>query len=196
MGKDEQPDRRPRRQRRLPHRRSDRIEALTTWGLCSLAAVLVVVVALAGSWAHNAASDEVRQEHGDRQPTVAVALSSVPAVATDRGAPAYGDVRWTAADGSVRTGTAQVPPMTAAGNEVTVWTNDQGELVAPPLGSEFPLVMTAMAVVFAVALGGAVLVLARVGERRLLGRLRAAEWEAEWRRVEPGWSGREGSERR
>ncbi|GAY07369.1 hypothetical protein [Pseudonocardia sp. N23] len=195
MRTEEHPDRRGRR--RLPRRRSDRVEAATTWLLCGLTAAVLVAVAVVGVWVHAAAGDEVRREHGDRLPIRAVALSDVPVIPRDGGAAtAYGSVRWTAADGSTRTGTTQVPPLTQAGGEVTVWTDRGGELVDPPLGPEFPLVMTALSVIVALAVGGALVGSGTMVERRMLGRLRSSEWAAEWRQVEPGWSGREGSGRR
>jgi hypothetical protein len=197
MRTDEQPERRARRPRRLPRRRSDRVEALTTWVLCGLVAATLLATALVGGSVHAFASDRIRAEQSDRRPVPAVAVADAPVVPGDGGVgPTYGAVGWTAPDGTERAGSAQVPPLTKAGGAVTVWTDDRGDVVAPPLGSEFPLVMTATSVVFTLLAGFVLIVFAVLGERRLLDRLRAAEWGAGWRRVEPVWSGREDSGRR
>ncbi|ODU27155.1 MAG: hypothetical protein ABT15_21180 [Pseudonocardia sp. SCN 73-27] len=161
-----------------------------------MAAALLVVTAAVGTWVHAAAWDTVRQRAADLVQTSATTLSDVPAAPRDGGlASVYGGVRWTDAHGTVHTGFTQVPALTKAGRTVTIWTDRQGDVVGPPPGPEFPPIMTAVSVLGMLGAGGMVLALALWSERRWLDRLRAAEWACEWRRVEPGWSGREGSGR-
>ncbi|GEL23638.1 hypothetical protein PSU4_25920 [Pseudonocardia sulfidoxydans NBRC 16205] len=192
MRTDEQPGR-PTGRRRGPRRRSDRVEAVTTWLLCGLAAAVLVVTAAVGAWVNGAATDTMRRRAAELAQTPATTLSDVPAAPRDGGlASVHGGVRWTDSHGTVRTGFTQVPALTRAGSAVTIWTNREGDVVAPPPGPEFPLVMTAVSALGTLAAGAALLALVVWVERRSLDRLRATEWAAEWRRAEPGWRGREG----
>ncbi|RTL69536.1 MAG: hypothetical protein EKK42_05300 [Pseudonocardiaceae bacterium] len=169
---------------------------MTTWLFCGMAAALLIVTAAVGTWVHAAAWDTVRQRATDLVPTSATTLSDVPAAPRDGVlASVYGGVRWTDPRGTVHTGFTEVPALTKAGRTVTIWTDRQGDVVAPPPGPEFPPIMTAVSVLGTLGAGGMLLALVLWSERRWLDRLRAAEWAREWRRVEPGWSGREGSGR-
>lgn len=193
---DEHPGRRSGR-RRLPRRPSDRVELMTTWLFCGLAATVLVLTAVAGVLVYGAASETVRQRAADLTRTTATTVSDVPAAPRDGGlASVYGGVRWTDEQGAVRTGYTQVPALTKAGRTVVIWTDREGDVAMPPPGPEFPPIMTAASVMGMIAGGAVLLALVGWAERRWLDRLRAAEWDAEWRRVEPGWSGREGTGRR
>jgi hypothetical protein len=164
---------------------------------CGLAAAVLVVAAAVGTWVHGGASDTVRQGAAHLTQTSATTLSDVPAAPRDGAlAPVYGGVRWTDSRGAVHTGYTQVPALTKEGRTVTIWTDRDGDVVASPPGPAFPAIMTAVSVLGMLGAGAAVLALVVWAERRWLDRLRAAEWAAEWRRVEPGWTGREGSGRR
>jgi hypothetical protein len=180
------------RWRRNPlRRRSDLVEA---W----LRLVTVVLALLLGASAGAAAAGAVDASLADRRertrPVTAV-LAEDTARGTSSPVTENGDgnggvwakVRWTAPDGTIRTGRAEVEPGSGAGSAVTVWTDPSGRLVAaPPAGAEaaFQTVMAGGTVT--VTTGGLVLLCGRLVGARLQ-RRRLAEWEAEWRQVEPTW---------
>ncbi|MFF1273240.1 hypothetical protein ACFVZC_07500 [Streptomyces marokkonensis] len=178
------------RWRRNPlRRRSDLVEA---W----LTLATLVLALLVGAFAGLAAAGVVDRSLEDRRertrPVTAVlvedARDALPApVAEDGDGGVWAKVRWTAPDGTARTGRAEVEPGSRAGTEATVWNDTAGRLVsAPPEGAEagFQIVMAGVTV--AVATGGLVLLGGWLVRSRLQWR-RLAEWEAEWRRVEPSW---------
>ncbi|MEU9351300.1 hypothetical protein AB0D65_09815 [Streptomyces griseoloalbus] len=188
-------DARPRRVRlwrwrRNPlRRRSDLVEA---WLLLATLVLALLLGAFSGLVAAGAVDGSLaeRRERARTVPAVVAedAARTLSAPVTENGdGGVWAKVRWTAPDGTGRTGRAEVEPGSKAGTEVTVWTDPVGRLVsAPPEGAEasFQIVMAGLTV--AVAAGGSVLlggwlVGARMRRRRL------AEWETEWRQVEPTW---------
>jgi hypothetical protein len=96
-------------------------------------------------------------------------------------------VRWTASDGSSRTGKALVPADRPAGTRTTVWLDGRGALHDPPASpgqaAELGVVIGSLA-----ATGVCLLV---VGGRRAvrfrLDRHREAQWEHEWAEVGAKW---------
>lgn len=178
------------RWRRNPlRRRSDLVEA---W----LVLVTFVLALLIGVFAGVAAavvvdgSIEDRREHTRPVPAVLVedAAHALPAsVAEDGDGGVWAKVRWTAPDGTSRTGRAEVEAGAKAGAAVTVWNDPEGRLAsAPPEGADarFQIVMSGITV--SVAAGGLVVLGGWIVRSRLQWR-RLAEWESEWQRVEPSW---------
>ncbi|WP_217552524.1 hypothetical protein [Streptomyces sp. GbtcB6] len=183
------------RWRRNPLRRhSDVVEAwivLAVW----------TVALLGGLFAGGAAGAAVHRSFADRR----AATHPVSARLTENavgGTPAGGGspvlagydvgkswvtVRWTAADGSTRTGLAKALPTAKAGSRLQVWVNHGEQLVGPPpSGAEVACESLATAVLVAplvatVVWGGGWVV------RRQLIRRRLAEWDAEWRQIGPQW---------
>ncbi|MGJ3562159.1 hypothetical protein ACR6C2_44145 [Streptomyces sp. INA 01156] len=95
-------------------------------------------------------------------------------------------VRWTAPDGTVRTGRAEVDSGSKAGRVVTVWTDGEGRLVSEPPGgvdARFQIVMAGLTVAAASGDWSC----SADGSSRGGSSGRAAAWEAEWRLVEPTW---------
>ncbi|TXS33604.1 hypothetical protein EAO71_02590 [Streptomyces sp. ms191] len=89
-----------------------------------------------------------------------------------------------------RSGTVLVPPRTPQGHTVTVWVDDAGSPARPPRSTADRALVslsggTAAAGVVGAAGTGMVLLVRRRTEGR-----RLADWEREWERVEPVWSGR------
>ncbi|MFF9488014.1 hypothetical protein [Streptomyces sp. NPDC014676] len=179
------------RWRRNPlRRRSDLAEA---W--LGLAAVVLALLlgALSGLTAAGAVDGSLAERRERTTPVPAVLAEDAAGLSAsvtqdgDRDGGVWTKVRWTAPDGTGRTGRAEVDPGSPAGTGVTVWTDPAGRLVpAPPDGAEarFQTVMAGITV--AVAAGGAVLLGGWLVRARL--RLRSlAEWETEWRQVEPSW---------
>ncbi|WP_328690302.1 hypothetical protein OHA74_14135 [Streptomyces phaeochromogenes] len=177
------------RWRRNPlKRRSDVTQA---WAGLAVGTAIVVGAPMAGAATAWGVQDVLSQQRQDRHPAAAVLTEGAPA------GPVYAGggqlraaVRWTAPDGSVRTGDAQVDAGLKEGVRTTVWTDDRGGLTGrPPTPAEAETRADLAGALAAV--GAGVLLLA--GGRTLRWRLdrgRAAEWEREWAQVGPQWSRR------
>ncbi|MFE0447715.1 Rv1733c family protein [Streptomyces fungicidicus] len=177
------------RWRRNPlRRRSDLAEAWLLLGALVLALLLGVLSGLAAAGAVDGSLAERRERSSPVAAVLTEDAAGATASVTENGdGGVWAKVRWTAPDGTLHTGRAEVSPRSPAGTEVTVWTDPAGRLVAaPPEGAEARFQTVMAGVTVAVATGGLVLLGGRLGRRRLeLRRLDA--WEAEWRRVEPSW---------
>jgi len=99
--------------------------------------------------------------------------------------------RWTAPDGTPRTGEIYAPVGAKAGSTVTVWADRSGQLTPIPLqpgdvGEEIALAAS----LATVAVAG---VLAAIGlaARWVLDRRRLAAWDARWKATGPQWTGRQ-----
>ena len=179
------PDRNPLR------RACDRAEAAL---LAALLAVFLVAVSLAaviaGGRAYGAGLRAERAEQAARHPVPAVLL----AAARERRYEGYRprvQARWTAPDGTPRSGRIIVPPGTPAGRTVSLWVDASGRPAGEPLEAADVIgraIVTALfvAVIAAVAAGSALLWAAALA-RWVLFRRRLAAWEAEWRAVGPRW---------
>jgi hypothetical protein len=181
------PDRNPLR------RTADWVEAAL------LVALLVVFVAGAplaavtsGGWAAAAASTAQRVEAGWR---------AVPATLAQRApasAPAMFQVppevavwaRWTAPDGTPRTGRVFAPAGTPAGRVVTVWTNRGGRVTGYPARTLNVVEQAVLTGLLAVVGLTAALAATWLAVRRLLDRHRLASWDISWAAVGPRWTGR------
>ncbi|GAA2335744.1 Rv1733c family protein [Streptomyces cuspidosporus] len=182
------------RWRRNPlRRRSDVVEA---W----VALVAGLVMAVGGTAAGVATADAVEQpllvERAERHQVPARLLEDAPATQPSADGSRAGrvpaEVRWKAPDGSVRTGTAQVPEGHAAGTATVVWTDGHGRLVPEPLTPREAETRAALTGATAAAGVGLVTLAGRRVVRWRLDRHRAEEWERAWAEVEPRWSSRGG----
>ncbi|MEU3146725.1 MULTISPECIES: hypothetical protein [unclassified Streptomyces] len=172
-------------------RRSDLVEAwlLLAGLLLTLFAGAVTGLATAGAVDRSLAE---RRAQSRTVPAVLVedAAGTLPSPVTEDGS---GDgrvwvkVRWTAPDGTSRTGRAETEPGDRAGSVVTVWTNDAGRLVSEPPGGADARFQTVMAGLTVAAATGGTVVLGGWFVRSRTQQRRAQEWEAEWRLVEPTW---------
>lgn len=182
------PDRNPLR------RTSDRVEAAI------LAAALVVFLAgapllavFAWHWAGTAAL-RVQQHQQSSWHQVSAVLLASPRPIVDIG---YGGVvgsevraRWTAPDGTVRTGEVPGPAGARVGSTVRVWVDQSGALTGPPLRAEQATGQAVLAGVLAPCVLGAVLICAVSLGVYVLDRRRLASWAAEWRTTGPRWNSR------
>ena len=113
-----------------------------------------------------------------------------PAVGTGLRPPVLVPARWTAPDGTARSGDILVSAGTTAGTTIPSWTDAAGQLVTTPRDRGE---IVERAVVLA-AFAAAALVLALAGVetavRRAFDRYRMAAWQAAWSRIEPQWSRR------
>jgi hypothetical protein len=173
---------------RMPRRPTDRVEDLAAWLL--LAAGLLVLV-FAGSVAAAVHREGVARARVEVVQRHQVDAELVVAPAPVSGRYRVGTARWTAPDGSTRTGRVPVTA-TRPGTDGTlrIWVDETGSLSRPPTTpgqAAQAAVVTFLAVVI---VGIALLAGAWAGVRLLVDRSNAARWEREWARVGPRWSRR------
>ncbi|GIJ72606.1 Rv1733c family protein [Virgisporangium ochraceum] len=179
---------------RNPLRRpTDRFE---TWFTVLLTIAVLVTAPFAVWWCAGDAYERATSA-ADRQRDMLFLVQAVLLADADRAERTYTDdgatlllvpARWTAPDGTVRTGQLEPPAYGRAGSTVAIWTDIRGNPMQPPtsnpLGASVGvgLAVTSFAVVVYACVLAAV--------RRSLNRRRMAAWQREWRSVEPRWSGR------
>jgi len=172
-------------------RHSDAVEAWIVLGAWALATSAGAVAGVAG--AQTVAAAQAR-DAAERRPATAVLLTSAPrgrGVGVDYNR-VKAKVRWTDAQGTVRTTTADVKAGTDAGSTVPVWTDGHGHLVGEPPS---PAVATARVVGAGTGAGlaGGLFVLAGGRLIRLRVERRATDqWGEEWERAAARWGRRTG----
>ncbi|MBW0118579.1 Rv1733c family protein [Pseudonocardia abyssalis] len=177
---------------RAGRRFTDVLEDLAAWILTSAGAFVLVAAILSGFAAHADAALRVREERATRTTAEAVLLTDAPVVRGAKGS-APGRVRvearWTAPDGSLRTGQVSAAAGAPAGSPVTVWVDRDGRTVAPPADEAGAMAVGGIVAGGLLLIGGLVLGSCWAGVRLVTGRVNAARWEREWARVGPEWSG-------
>ena len=175
-------------------RTADRIEA---WLRLAVVVLLLTAVPVAAIAAARAADHmALRQAHAQQ-----AADHLVGAVLT-QAAPANADpnpyvavqntwvpARWTAPDGSARSGTVLVPLGAPRGSVVPTWIDASGAITDPPANHNEVI----GDVVIAATVTGLALTFLLLGvqalTRRALDRRRISTWDAEWRTTGPHWTG-------
>jgi len=181
-----------RRRSNPMRRRSDILEAwivLTVWAVVAVGGTITGLVT-----AHRA--DEVfTQQRAERRPVHAVLLrdaskrTSTVRASSDK---TLGQVRWTAPDGSTRTGHTLVTAGLSVGTDLVVWQDGHGRLVtAPPDTTEAGVEAGVLGALAGLAFTGAVHAAGGVARLRLDQR-RIDAWGREWDVVGPQWSQRTG----
>ncbi|MDI2124791.1 Rv1733c family protein [Yinghuangia seranimata] len=98
------------------------------------------------------------------------------------------NVTWTAADGTLRAGTANVGSPGSQGETTTIWLDPAGDPTAPP-AEHSALVVNAVTAAVLVCLGGAgVLLVLFALENNLFMRSRMRAWARDWERTAPTWT--------
>lgn len=169
-------------------RRDDLVEA---WIVLVVWTVIVLGGAVAGVMTARAASDSFDRVRNDRHPIPAVLVDSTGAGASSGDGSGYEQVRaavrWTAPDGSPRSGSALVEAGHKAGSHVVIWMNDKGQLAAPPPSTGAAATEAGLlGAGAAVALGGVALAVGGLARWRLDQR-RYDRWGREWERLGPQW---------
>ncbi|WP_079170826.1 hypothetical protein [Streptomyces sp. C8S0] len=164
--------------------------------LVLLLVALPLTAWLAGSVTYAQSQDAAAAQEATRRPVSARLLQdAVPAGRSGTAGAATARVEWR--DGaSTRDAAAPVEPGARAGDVTTVWLDrGSGKVTTAPLSPSAVASSTVAATV--VAAGAATLALGgtRAGVHRALDRRRYGEWDAEWARVEPRWTGRDGDDR-
>jgi hypothetical protein len=165
-------------------RRSDIAEGWAVLATGVLLATAAPAVGVAAAWA---AEDAALRQARDRYRTVAVLAEAAPETSYTEGRHVLAAVRWTASDGSSRTGRTLVRAGSEAGSRTAVWLDDRGTVQPPPAT---PGQAAAQGIVFGATAATAAAVLfvgAGWGVRVRLDRRREAQWEREWAEVGPQW---------
>jgi len=177
---------------RNPLRRTcDRAEAALVAGLLAAFLIAAPLLALfAGQWAYGTS---VRAQHAElaaRHLVTATLLAGAPAQAISccpLVQPLF-RARWTAPDGTGRTGWVPVLAGARAGSTVRVWVGRSGELTGPPLTDSQALRRAILAAVTAPAAIAIALLGAGALAHWVLDRRRLAAWDADWRATGPRWT--------
>ncbi|MEU9659354.1 hypothetical protein AB0P44_31280 [Streptomyces chartreusis] len=171
---------------------------MEAWTLVAVAVLLLVVAPLTGVaaawWAHGDVRALVREQREDlrhvRAEVVERASRTAPLAQSSRQPTARATVRWTDPERGSRTAVARVPPGTRTGEKVDVWLDSRGRSVTPPPGMAAVWQNT---VTIGICTTGAAVALILFGHtvvRQAAMRRRLAEWDQEWARTEPAWTGR------
>ncbi|MFI6409420.1 hypothetical protein [Streptomyces sp. NPDC050548] len=180
------------RLRRNPlRRRSYLVEA---WLLLAASVLAVLAAVGTGAWTALAVERHIDALRAGRHSVSAVLIEdAVRTVGTAEGSDSYrATVRWTAADGTRRTGLAHVDPGSEVGTTTHVWLDGRGRLVPTPATATQARIEGAVLGVWAAAgAAGAVLLVGRVLSGRLE-RRRLDQWDADWARVGPKWGHKTG----
>lgn len=149
-----------------------------------LAGVAAAACAVALAVLHGALVSVAQQEVHRHQ------IAAVTTGAALAGAVSEAPATWTYPAGSRHAAWISVPDGTKAGATVATWVDDTGASTAPPRSTTDAYASSVLSGV-ATLFGGALLILgASAGGKALVDRRAATAWDAEWSRVEPGWSGR------
>jgi hypothetical protein len=170
-------------------RRSDRVQAWSRTAFVLLALAIGIPLALGlGRLAY-------RNSVPPRPPGSSLVAATVGKLEPRAQGGAYlrsqlADVTWPGPDGSVHTGRIAVDTSSRVGSRLPIWVDAHGRTLPPDVsgGDQVFTGLLAGAVAFGACAGltGA----AYASVRYRLDRRRYADWDAQWRRVEPLWSKR------
>jgi hypothetical protein len=181
------------RWRNNPLRRHDDI--VEAWIVLVVWAVIALGGALVGLVTAHAADEVFAGQRADRHSVRAVLLTDVPSPAATIGGVReriVAKVRWTAPDGTRRTGSTLVRTGLDAGSGVVVWLNGKGDLTTqPPSPTEASLEAALLGLAAALAFTGAAYGAGGVVRWRLEQR-RVDSWGREWDLVGPQWGHKTG----
>jgi hypothetical protein len=183
LGLDDNPLRRP----------ADRVDAWLRLAMLILILTVVPVTAiLAGRTADQLFSRQARTQQAADRPVDAVLTQNAPASSVDPYATVpdtWVTARWTAPDGTARSGQVLAPIGSFAGGVVPVWVSASGALADPPARHAAVVAEVAVTVLLtSMALTGVLLGVQAVAHH-FLDRRRFRSWDAEWRSIGPLWTG-------
>ncbi|MDX3388136.1 hypothetical protein PV682_42870 [Streptomyces niveiscabiei] len=181
------------RWRNNPLRRPDDITE--AWLVLAVWLLIVAAGTAVGTMTAHAADEMFARQREQRHPVRAVLLDDVPESAGVGGAASdrrSAVVRWSAPDGSERTGRTLVDAGQRAGATVVVWQDTQGRLrTEPPDELESAVESATLGAGAAFGLAGALYGAGRLARWRL-DRRRIEGWGREWDVVGPLWGHRTG----
>jgi len=176
-------------------RGADRVEATVLVLSVLLAFVLVPVMLTFGSLTYSSLADQNAQQFRDRYETVAILTEDAPDTAgSTRGESVGGKskvaARWQLRNGAARTGLVLAEDGSKAGAEVSVWLDESGRPMDPPLSAVDLIGAGVLVAVFGWLSAVGLLALGCWGLHHALDRRRFRAWDSEWDRVEPDWHDR------
>lgn len=173
-------------------RRDDVVEA---WIVLVVWALVVVGGTIAGLLTAHAADEEFARQRAERHPVRAVLLTDLSrgtSTVPSSGDKAVARVRWSAPDGSARTGRTLVDTGLRSGTRLVIWQDTRGVLVtAPPNTTKAGVEAGVLGALAGLAVTGAVYATGALARWRLE-RRRIDEWGREWDLVGPRWGHRTG----
>ncbi|MFE2870961.1 hypothetical protein [Embleya sp. NPDC059259] len=173
------------------YRRCDVAHLRATLALTILALLMVPLVVLTVARVQTGSGEAARTRQLAHKQSVSALLPSKPPTAARPGAETVtASVQWVAADGTARTGEAQVPLGVSAGDTTRIWLDAEGRPTTPPPTHGAIVVDAIVAGMLALAASLLVTAGAFGSEQVLISRRRTREWEREWAAVEPKWTGR------
>ena len=172
-------------------RRIDRAETFIFGGL--LVAALAVAPVAAMEAGHVAYTASLRVAHAQERTSHQTTATLLALPSTSEGGYTITSLvpataRWTTPAGTSRTGDIQVPPASAKGESVKIWTDAAGNVTSPPATEEQAAGQGTFAAIMAVVL---TLVTCSSGAgitRLIMNRRRIAAWDADWAVTAPMWT--------
>ncbi|MGW5333246.1 Rv1733c family protein [Streptomyces bauhiniae] len=165
------------------------------WVLVGAWLLTLLAGTIAGLVTARAVERDLAHERAATHPMIAYVVTPAPGRSGARssaGERVWAGVRWTAPDGSPRTGQVRVTPGAATGAPVAIWTDDHAHLANRPAT---PTEATVRAAFIGTLAGAAAAALPFAAGRLLLTRLerhRLSRWHTEWSRLGPQWGRKTG----
>jgi hypothetical protein len=176
-------------------RPADRLQAFSLLLAAAIWLIGLPVAAVTGTLIWSDLSATAQDQQHSRTMTTAVLLADAPHfVFTEQGVAISDDVpasaRWSAPDGTPRTGTVTTKNGGLAGQEVTLWIDPAGTATDPPTSTAAAAALTVLVAAGIWLAWGALLFVFWSGLRCRLNRQRSSEWDRRWEQVEPLWTHR------
>lgn len=169
----------------------DRIEAVILGALTVaflIAAPLSAMAAAHAAFGIGSATARAQQASWHQVPAILLEAAAPGSLYT--GNQSWAQARWTAPNGTARTGAVLAPPGTQAGGTIMVWVDRSGKVTTAPLEpSQVRNQALLIAALAPVAVAVVLLCIGLVGHRVFESR-RAAAWETDWGATEPQWTHR------
>jgi hypothetical protein len=151
--------------------------------------VLVPIMLTVGSLTYDYMADKGAEEASARYETVATLTEDAPMSAyggTSVGSPRV-NAEWRTRAGTTGSGGVSADNGMKAGDEVTVWLDEDGQPVDAPVSESAAVAAGVLAAASGWLAAGGLLALAFSVLRWVLDRHRYRAWQREWARVEPEW---------
>ncbi|MGF0311956.1 Rv1733c family protein [Rhodococcus sp. IEGM1428] len=165
-------------------RLSDRIERTAVSVGVAILLLLIPVTATVGSVTYSALSLRSQQQRAQNVRVDAHVIDAMKSARSDTDGvttvAGTATVQWSAPDGSLRSGSTDVPSAVRLGDTTPIWLDANGDLVRAPGTAAGAVVIGAATAVFvwflgAVVIGGLVFLITRAGDRS-----RMRHWDRDW----------------
>lgn len=167
-------------------------DVVESWMILVTGVLIAVLAPAAGVTAAHAV-DAASQQQSHQWHSVSAVLTSDPPprigvdTAGGGGGRVHATVRWTAPDGTARTGETAVSPGLRAGDRTTAWIDRHGALLRDPLTPGDSLAQSIAVGTVTASTTGLLLLGAERAGAGLLNHRRYARWEKEWAEADTQW---------